>query len=210
TVPSGPTACPAGYNSGYLIPGYTWNSSSGVCAYVAQSSTCTCNSALKGLPPVGAPVACNTLSGHSGETGWATPTYTFNAAPGTCAWVTSTWDTSGCTCDSTTEYVSALAHATTCTSCETETVPAVWKYKYNGPGCSRGPDYMTTPSVCQNKNFYWRLDGAGYSTFGAPSKGGNPEVNDGCSCAQWGASATSVCAGAAGLLWNVGNCNCGL
>lgn len=209
TAPPAPVACAAGYNSGWAVPSYHWNSNPNVCAWVADPGNCGCTAPVPATRD-GALVACSAISGFEGFTGTAIKKEVFNSTLGICGWQFSHYDTSACTCDSTTEHISTNVHATTCTPCQNETSPAVWKYKFDGPGCSRGPDYISTLPTCQAKNFFWRLNMTGFSTFGAASNGGNPEIGvTTCSCSEWGASAQSVCGSpAVGATWNIGMCTC--
>lgn len=165
----GPTACPTGYNTGAWIPGYNWNDSPSVCAWVAQAGTCACDATLKGSPPAGTPKQCNQIPGFEGYSGTAPQTFTFNATAGACRWEPTGYDTSGCLCDTTTLHPEA-ASSTCNAACQNETTQAKNWYRYAMPGCVKTLDH-TDPSVCQDKLFTWQPDPVSPPLAGQSSHG---------------------------------------
>lgn len=188
-----PGVCGAGYNSGSVSTPYVWNSSDPVCNWQlgAPTNTCTCNPALAGAPPVAGTVACSSLAGHAGESGTATEIWTFDPATSgahPCQYYKSGYDTSACTCDTTTEHASVTAHASTCnTVCDTETTPAIWVFKYTGGGCTAGPDYVKTAGIPTAKAFKWTAQSI-ITTISSATKATMPQCNDPCR-----SSSTTAC-----------------
>lgn len=194
TAAPGPTACPAGYNTGSWIPGYNWNNSPSICAWVPQAGTCACDASLKGPPPAAGTMACNALPGFAGYGGTATETFTFNSTAGACRWEHLGWDTSGCTCDTTTLHPEA-ASSTCNAACENETTAAKNWYKYTLPGCVKTLDH-TDPSVCVARNFSWQPDVSSPPLTGQSSHG--PIAKD-SACNQ--SCMTNNVVGSTGTCW---------
>lgn len=180
--------CGAGYNTGNSPGSYAWNAAPNICAWVPGPGTCACNPA-NALPPASSngeirtstlpadTVACNTITGFAGFSGNAYKRYRFNGVVGACAWQFLDWDTSACTCDTSTLHPEPAV--TTCNlACQNETGGATNWYKYTMPGCTKTLDH-SDPSVCVDKTFTWQIDPASPPLTGQSSHG-PIEVGDNC------------------------------
>ncbi|OIN87568.1 MAG: hypothetical protein AUJ12_02250 [Alphaproteobacteria bacterium CG1_02_46_17] len=151
--------CPTGYNSGGKTTTHVWDKTDAVCNWKLgpTANTCSCDATLAGTAPNTDPGKdCNDLI--VGTSGHADAVWAFDSTAGQCKWKVTGYDTSSCSCDTTTEHISGTPHAPTCnTACDTESTPAVWAYKYklDAGVCVKDTEYIKTPAVCGNKSFSW-------------------------------------------------------
>ncbi|MFN3827405.1 MAG: type II secretion system protein [Micavibrio sp.] len=196
--PDSPAACGTGYNIGNETTTYSFNNANNVCAWEPSiTNTCGCDAAIEGTTDGGTrtdttPYSCDVAMG-TGYVGTAYRIQTFSATPGVCSWSNTGWDTSGCSCDTTTEHFSH--NVTTCDlACEDETRPEKWYYRFEidgGGNCVPGAPYPgtgpTDAAICTTSAFVWKSTGGALGGEGGIQMG--PKLGSGtpsCTCAQKG------------------------